>query len=114
MVQMLIAALALVAGAVVGPLPQFSPVQLDRPAHLALSADVGDGALSAAVLTPARGQRAQTPGFGSVPGTGPDLLLSSVLLASLLLALIRVPSVPSQAARALPQRRGPPVLAFTD
>jgi hypothetical protein len=113
-VQVLIAALALVAGAVVGPVARFSPVQLDRPAHLTVPAHLGDGALSAAVLTPASRQPAQTPGFRSVPGTASDLLLTSVLLASLLLALVRLPSVPSQASHALPQRRGPPGLAFTD
>lgn len=113
LVHLLIAVLALVAGVVVGPAAQLSPVQLDRPAHLSAAAHLDDGAFGAAVVTPARARPAQTPGFWSVPGTAPDLLLTSVLLASLLLALVRVPPARPQAARALPRRRGPPVLAFT-
>jgi hypothetical protein len=111
---MLIAAVALVAGALVAPVADFSPVQLDRSAHLTVAAHLGDGPMGAAVRTVTSGQPAQTPGFGSVPGSVPDLLLTAAQLASLLLALVRVPSVRSQAARALPRRRGPPGLAFTD
>jgi hypothetical protein len=113
-IQMLIAAVALLAGAVVGPDEQFSPEQLDRPAHLTVPAHVGYGAVSAAVLAPAGRQPAQTPGLGSVPATAPDPALAAALLASPLLARVSGRSVPSQAAVALPQRRGPPGLAFTD
>jgi hypothetical protein len=113
-VEMLVAAVALLAAAVAGPVAHFSPVQLESPAHLTVAAHLGDGASSVAVLTPASRQPAQAPWFGSAPGTAADLLLTAALLASLLLALVRVPLVPSQARRALPRRRGPPRLAFTD
>jgi len=113
-VRLLVAAVALVTGALVGPVAHFSPAQLDRPAHLAVAAHLGDGPLGAVVLPPAGRQPAQTPGFGSVPGSAPELLLTAAVLTSLLLALVGVPSVRSRTARALPQRRGPPRLAFTD
>jgi hypothetical protein len=113
MVHLLVAAVALVAGAAVGSVAQSSPVQL-RPAHLTVAAHPGDGALGTALLPPASAHPARAPGLGSVPGSAPDLPLTAALLGSLLLAPVRVPACPLQAARALPQRRGPPSSALTD
>ena len=114
-VAMLVAAMALLAAAVAGPaVAHFSAGHLQRPAHLVVGAHTGDGASSHAVLTPAGGQPAHAQWFGSAPSTAPDLLLTAALLASLLLALVRLMSGPPQAAGALPQRRAPPRLAFTD
>jgi len=106
--------MALLVIALMGPGSQSSVPQMPRPADLVV-AHVTDADIAGVVPTRVTGQHVQMPTWsGSGLGVDSAQLLSAALLASLLLALVRLTPPPSQSALSLPRWRGPPQVALVN
>jgi hypothetical protein len=105
----LIAAVALLVGALAVPLRHVSGTTLAGTTELVASAPLGDPS-SFIVPPPAPRQPAQVSTWlWSITG---EHLPDAALLASLLLAVVCLTGPLARLARALPPRRGPPTLAL--
>jgi hypothetical protein len=109
----LVVALALLAGAAVGPVAHSWTATPERSAQLAVNAGLDarlDARTPSTVVVPrATGHPARTPAWpGPAPAEPTAQLLLSALLALLLLVLVGQAAPLRLSAHALPLRRGPP------
>ena len=106
----LVAAMALLVGALAVPVGHVSGATLAGTTELVATAPLGDPTPSSVVPPPAPRQPAHvTTWLWSIGG---EHLPTAALLASLLLAVLCLTGPLARLARALPPRRGPPTLAF--
>jgi hypothetical protein len=115
LIQALITGIALLVIALAGPGADSSAPQVQRPANVVVVTHVSNADIAGLVATRAPAHQLQTPTWS---GSGVDAdsaqTLGAAVLASLLLALVRLTPPSSQSARSLPRWRGPPQVAFVN
>jgi len=111
----LVVAIALLVVALAGLGSPSSAPQVQRPAGLVVGSSASDHEITASMATRVTGFPSQISTWsGSGVEAASAQLLGAVLLASLLLALLRLLPPPFRSARSLPRRRGPPRVAFVN
>jgi len=115
LIQALITGMTLLVLALAGSGSHSSAPQVRRPANRVVVTHASNADIAGLVATRATGYPLPTPTW-SGPGVDADSaqMLGAALLASLLLALVRLTPAPSQSARSLPWWRGPPQVAFVN